>query len=153
MSEAKAESGVIVYNFNSDLGYCLCDIEPTEMDFVKRSEVELWVQISSAQIDGWSHVCVEDCPWNIAISVVKKDAQMKIFNWGISRERSGLKEVEEDHQRSNRKNSNSCVRSTRIPVTQKKGKSSCFFGKMYRNEKHPICMLNHFSRVCLCAVL
>lgn len=52
MSEAKAESGVVVYNFNSDLGYYLCDIEPTEMDFVKRSEVELWVQISSAQIDG-----------------------------------------------------------------------------------------------------
>ena len=56
MHEAKVESGVIVYNFNSDL----CDTEPTEVfldlhcayDFVKRSEVEIWIQVSSAQIDG-----------------------------------------------------------------------------------------------------
>lgn len=80
MHEAKVELEVIVYNFNFDLGYYLCDTEPTEVfldlhcayDFVKRSEVEIWIQVSSAQIDGWSHVCVEDWPWNIAISIVNK---------------------------------------------------------------------------------
>ena len=71
----------------------------------------------------------------------------------ISRERSCLMEIEEDHQRGNRKNSNSFVRSTRISVTQKKVNSSCFYGKRYKNEKHPICMLNRFSCVCLCVVL
>lgn len=61
MHEAKVESEVVVYNFNSDLGYYLCDTEPTEIfldlhcayDFVKWSEIEIWIQVSSAQIDVW----------------------------------------------------------------------------------------------------
>ena len=61
---------------------------------------------------------------------------MKIFNWGISRERSGLKEIEEDHQRGNRKNSNSCVRSTRISITEE-GKFLLFLWKDVQKWETP----------------
>lgn len=77
---------------------------------------------------------------------------MKIFNWGISRERSGLKEIERIIREVTGKMSDSCVRSTRMSVTQKKVKFPPVSMERCTKMRNTYMHAKSFSRVCLCVV-